>query len=63
MAKILKDEIETTEESVMSESAIDLAIETISLVGEKIADLFERDNPRMFDRALFLSNAKINPTD
>jgi hypothetical protein len=64
MAKILADEIELTEESDnLSEAELDLAVETISLVGEKIADLFERDNPRMFDRALFLNNAKINPTD
>lgn len=64
LAKILADEIEETEESAfLSEAELDLAVETISLLGEKIADLFEKDNPRMFDRELFLSNAKIAPTD
>jgi hypothetical protein len=63
LAAILASEIDKTEDSVMEEAEIDLAVETISLVGEAIADLFERDNPRMFDRELFLSNAKIKTTD
>lgn len=63
LAKIIADEVEATEESTLEETEIDFAIETITLLGEKIADLFERDNPRMFDRALFLTNAKISNTE
>jgi hypothetical protein len=63
-AGIIKKEIELTEEaSTLSQDERDFAIETITLLGDRIADLFEKDNPRTFDRELFLSNAKITTTD
>jgi hypothetical protein len=64
LAAILASEVDETEQSeFLTEAEVHLAVETLQLVGEKIADLFEKDNPRMFDRELFMRNAKIDTTD
>lgn len=63
LSKILAGQVEEILESAMSENDMEVSIEAVQIVGERIADLFERNNPHGFDRDRFMIDSKLETAE
>jgi len=54
---IFAGQIEEIAESIMRPDDFEIAAETIQIVAGQVADLFEKDNPRGFDRKRFMADS------
>lgn len=60
MSKLIAKQISEIMESPMDEDAVEIASETVKLIADDLADLFEADNPKGFDRIRFMTDSKIS---
>lgn len=58
-AKILRGQIDDISESFLTEGEVEIAVETVQIIAEQVADLFTKDNPHGFDRARFMAASGV----
>jgi hypothetical protein len=58
LAKILSTQVEEINEEVFTEDEMSIALDTVAIIGEGIADMIKKENPG-FDKARFMKDASL----